>query len=155
MTHIHEGRGALARLLAVLRLRCPRCFRGRLFGGLLQMNDPCPVCGQLIQREEGYFLGAMYVSYALGAFLVSIGYFTAAALWPDTPGHVLCLGLLAVYVPLMPWVFRYSRSIWIHLDYLVSAGESAATSYEKMRRQEISTRDATSPGNPDARTPPG
>lgn len=27
------------------------------------MFDNCPVCGLKFEREQGYFLGAMYVSY--------------------------------------------------------------------------------------------
>ena len=52
---------------ARLRQRCPRCFRGRIFRGLFALNDPCPVYGELFRREEGTFLGPMYVSYGLGA----------------------------------------------------------------------------------------
>ena len=36
-----------------------------MFRGVFAMNDPCPVCGLLFKREEGTFLGAMYVSYVL------------------------------------------------------------------------------------------
>jgi uncharacterized protein (DUF983 family) len=129
--------GVLAGLWAMLRLRCPRCRRGRVFRSLLQMYDPCPDCGLLFQREEGYFLGAMYVSYVLGCGLVVPAYFLAAAMWPDTSSLLICLILFAGYVPLMPWLYRYSRVIWIHLDYLVSPGDSAAGSYEKMRQREL------------------
>ena len=30
------------------------------------MHERCPVCDLRFEREQGYFLGAMYVSYALG-----------------------------------------------------------------------------------------
>lgn len=133
-----EGRGVLPRLWALLRQRCPRCFRGAIFARWMQMNDPCPVCGQLFQREEGYFLGAMYVSYALGCGLVSAGYFTLMALWPNLSSLQICLILLGAYVPLMPVIFRYSRVIFLHLDYLVSSGSSSAGVYEKLRSQQTS-----------------
>jgi uncharacterized protein (DUF983 family) len=128
--------GFFAGLWAMLRLRCPRCRQGRVFRSLLQMNDPCPVCGLLFQREEGYFLGAMYVSYAIGSVLIGTAFFIAWALWPEAPALLLCLLLFAGYVPFMPWVYRYSRVIWMHLDYLVNPGESAAGSYEKMRKHQ-------------------
>lgn len=32
-------------LAAGLRGRCPRCSRGRLFSGFLEITDRCPVCG--------------------------------------------------------------------------------------------------------------
>jgi uncharacterized protein (DUF983 family) len=155
MNAVPEGRGFFRRLLAILLQRCPRCFRGRVFKRLIEMNDPCPVCGQLFQREEGYFLGAMYVSYALGCALVSVGYFGAIWMWPDVPVATLCLVLAALYVPLMPLVFRYSRVIFLHLDYLDSWGDSSASAYAKLRERQLSASAATSPRTPDGRTPPG
>src|ERR1700677_3231441 len=89
-------------LWAMLRMRCPRCRRGRMFRGWLQMNDPCPECGLLFQREEGYFLGAMYVSYGLGCAIVGPAFFIVEAFWPNLPALPVCLGLFAAYVPLMP-----------------------------------------------------
>src|SRR5256886_14103531 len=52
-------------LLSIARQRCPRCHQGRAFRSLLVMHDACPVCGHIFEREPGYFVGAMYVSYAL------------------------------------------------------------------------------------------
>src|SRR5438552_16178561 len=98
---------------AMVRQRCPRCQRGRMFRGSFTMNDPCPVCGLVFQREEGYFLGAMYVSYILSAVLLITFYLVAAALFPGWNTLVLALLALVPYLPLMPAVFRYSRLIWV------------------------------------------
>jgi uncharacterized protein (DUF983 family) len=136
MTETNPRAGFFAMLWAIVRERCPRCRRGKIFKGLLQMNDPCPVCGLIFQREEGYFLGAMYVSYALGCAIVGVAYVIAAELFPDVSSLVLCLILFAGYVPLMPWIFRYSRVIWLHFDRLVCPGDSAAGSYQKTRQHE-------------------
>jgi len=68
-----ETGSAWRQLGALARLRCPRCHKGRLFHGWFGMNDPCPVCGLILQREEGYFLGAMYVSYGLSVSFLSSG----------------------------------------------------------------------------------
>jgi uncharacterized protein (DUF983 family) len=152
---VPEGSGALARLWAVARQRCPRCFRGRVFRGVFQLNDPCPVCGELFQREEGTFLGTMYVSYALGAILVAVAYFAAAAVWPDVSPVVICLWLFAAYVPLIPLIHRYSWVLWLHLDYLVSSSEASAGSFEKARRRDLNTRGPTSRGSRGGPAPPG
>jgi uncharacterized protein (DUF983 family) len=151
---MHPRTGALARLWAIVRQRCPRCFRGPVFRGVLVMNDPCPACGQVFQREEGYFLGAMYVSYVLGCVVLGGGYFAGVALFPDVHPWAICLALFAAYIPLMPLIYRYSRVIWLHLDYLVSPTSTSATLYEKLREEEVS-RAATSPGSRGGRTPPG
>ncbi len=47
------------------RHTCPRCGDGAVFGTLLRMHRACPACGLEFEREPGYFLGAMYFSYAL------------------------------------------------------------------------------------------
>ena len=125
--------GFFPRLWALLRLRCPRCRTGPVFRSLLRMNDPCPHCGLVFEREEGYFLGAMYVSYALGGVLVAAAYFAAAWLWPGLDSLTLCLLLMAAYLPLMPLVYRYSRVIWLHLDRIVSPTDVDAGAYEKLR----------------------
>jgi uncharacterized protein (DUF983 family) len=121
---------------ALLRLRCPRCYRGRMFHGAFGMNDPCPCCGLIFQREEGYFLGSMYVSYFLGTAFLGLGYFLGMSLlnWNDL---VLLAVLLVLYLPLTPLIFRYSRAIWIYIDRWVSPGNEAAGAYEKVKAREF------------------
>ena len=130
-------RGLRGWLWAVLRQRCPRCRTGRMFRGLLTMNDPCPVCGLLFQREEGYFLGAMYVSYALSTALLVPLYFAAAALLPGWGGPAVALTALVCYLPFIPAVFRYSRVLWVHLDRAADPDESSAGPYEKLRLKRL------------------
>ena len=47
------------------------------------MFERCPVCGLKFEREQGYFLGAMYVSYALAIppFLLFVTIFWQLAHW--------------------------------------------------------------------------
>jgi len=103
----------------MLRQRCPRCFAGKVYRGLLDMNETCPVCGLRFEREEGYFTGAMYVSYLLSLVLV---FAIFGVLWLVLPNGslfavgMLCLVTAAVYLPLVPVVFRYSRVLYMHLD---------------------------------------
>jgi uncharacterized protein (DUF983 family) len=129
-------RGVRDVFLAILHMRCPRCHRGHLFRGLFAMNDPCPVCRLLIQREEGYFLGAMYISYALASVIIAAAYFTTAALFPTWPGLLLVLVACLVYLPLVPIVFRYSRVLWIYFDRAADPRGGLAGRYEKMRLRE-------------------
>src|SRR5438093_1270698 len=68
---------------AILHQKCPRChsgaiFRSSIFRGFVKMNERCPVCDLKFEREEGYFLGAMYISYGL-ALIFIIG--LAGLLW--------------------------------------------------------------------------
>ncbi len=80
------------------------------------MHEACPACGQIFEREPGYFVGAMYVSYALAIPL----YLALAGIlrlllggWSDLAILALALPL---FIPFAPLLFRYSRVIWMHLD---------------------------------------
>jgi len=129
--------GLLAHLWAALRLRCPRCRRGRVFCGIFAMNDPCPVRGLIFQREEGYFLGAMYVSYVLACVAVTALFLLARWLLPEWGPIPLFFLVVLLYVPLIPPVFQYLRVLWIYSERLGSPGDVSATSFEKMRRREF------------------
>ncbi|MFO0880135.1 MAG: DUF983 domain-containing protein [Gemmataceae bacterium] len=155
MQEKEPGRGVVRRMMAIVAQRCPRCLRGGVFHGWVEMHETCPACGHLFQREQGYFLGAMYVSYALGCGVVSAGYFAGSWAWPTLPPVQLCLLLLACYVPLMPVLFRYSRIVFMHLDYLVGQGPGGEAGYVEARQRALSTRGATSPESRDDRTPRG
>jgi uncharacterized protein (DUF983 family) len=118
----------------MLRQRCPRCWKGKMFSGSVTMNDPCPVCGMLFQREEGYFLGAMYFSFLLSTVLMGSFYFTATLLFPRVDNVFLAFGAMALYLPLVPAVFRYSRVLWVWADRAAAPGDTSAGAYEKTRR---------------------
>jgi uncharacterized protein (DUF983 family) len=129
--------GLTSWLWALIRQRCPRCHKGRMFRTLLQMNDPCPVCGLLFQREEGYFLGAMYVSYFLSAAVLIPLYLIAMLLMPNHNSIIVALVATAAYLPFIPFVYRYSRLLWIYLDRAVCGGETSAQVYEKVRKEQL------------------
>jgi uncharacterized protein (DUF983 family) len=103
-------------LTAILRQRCPRCRQGRVFRGPIAMNPSCPVCGLSFEREEGYFLGAMYISYGISVGFLGLGTMIGTLLLPEWDVFLVCLLVTVVYLPLVPLVFRYSRVIWIYFD---------------------------------------
>lgn len=80
------------------------------------MNESCPVCWLLFEREEGYFLGAMYFSYFLAVGILVTGYFLGSLLLPAWPREWVAGLAVLVFVPLVPTVFRYSRVCWIYYD---------------------------------------
>lgn len=89
------------------------------------MNDPCPVCGLVFEREPGYFLGAMYVSYTIAVIILVPLWFLAGWLFPDLDYMVVPLVAFIPFVPLIPFVFRYSRVIWIYFDRGTSFSETS------------------------------
>lgn len=102
--------------LALVRMRCPRCCAGKIYEYGMKMNARCPVCELEFEREPGYFMGALYISYALAiAFLVT-GLWIGMLLLPDIDAGWLVLLAAACFVPFVPLVTRYSRVIWIFFD---------------------------------------
>jgi uncharacterized protein (DUF983 family) len=102
-------------LRSILRLRCPRCHRGRLFTGLISMPERCETCGLYYEREHGYFVGAMAISYGLAVVLVGLLFF--GLLWLTRwPLEWVLLVASVSFLPLAPLCFRYARAMWIHLD---------------------------------------
>jgi uncharacterized protein (DUF983 family) len=120
---------ARSKLAAALGGYCPRCRRGKVFRSTWRMNDACPVCGLVFEREHGYFTGAMYLSYGLGIPIIGLLTLLAWLLRRDWPIWALVLAAWVAFLPLVPWVFRMSRVLWIHLDRLLDPeGEDAPRS---------------------------
>jgi hypothetical protein len=79
------------------------------------MHDRCLDCGLRFNREPGYFLGAMYVSYGLALVLIAA---IGAVLWVLTRWRVDKIALWAVilFLPFAPMLTLLSRVVWIYLD---------------------------------------
>ena len=107
----------MTRLRAILALRCPRCQRGAVWRSFLTMNERCPRCGLVYEREPGYFAGAMVVSYAIAVPTFGLIVIALLVAGLDT-GFALLLGA-ALYLVLAPFIFRYSRVVWLHFDWLL------------------------------------
>ena len=109
-----------------VRLQCPRCGKGPLFAGFFSMHPQCPHCALVFEREPGYFVGAIYINYAATTLTAIIGflaldYFASLSL----SQQLLLWGGFAILFPL--FFFRYSRSLWLSVDYLFNPPETTAT----------------------------
>lgn len=109
------------RLRAALSLRCPRCGQSPVFRGWFTMNHFCLECGYRFVREAGFFLGAMYFSYGIGAVVLAA--FTIVLklfLLPDWPLWMVLGPASLLLVPLAPVIFWYSRVFWFHFEQWVN-----------------------------------
>jgi uncharacterized protein (DUF983 family) len=123
----NKVRAARSALAAILLRYCPRCRRGPVFRTTWVMNEDCPVCGLDFDRgEPGYFTGAMYVSYALAIPLLSL--LTLIEYLMLRTWSLFQLVALAVLlsVPLVPWIWQYSRVLWIAFDRYFDPGDERA-----------------------------
>jgi uncharacterized protein (DUF983 family) len=117
MTAPDRQSSAVSPLKAGLPGRCPRCGKGKLFDGLLQVAERCATCGlELKARDTGdgpavfvvLLVGALVVAAAL---IVEVSYqppfWLHAALWIPLI-LVLSLGLLRPLKALF-YAITYSR----------------------------------------------
>lgn len=116
-------RSQLSTLGCILRQLCPRCRSGRIFPstvywGFPKMSDRCLICGLHFNREPGYFLGAMYISYGLAVgLIVAFG----VILWLLTCWSINKVALWSVllFLPFAPMLTFLSRVLWIYFDQMI------------------------------------
>src|SRR5262249_28364345 len=107
--------------------RCPRCRLGQVFKEpifriyalrLPKMYDRCPVCNLKFEREPGYFLGAMYISYIVGVGAIIL---LATIIWVVMHWSIMRSTVLAMilFLPLAPAITLFARVLWIYLDQSV------------------------------------
>ncbi|HZD10719.1 MAG TPA: DUF983 domain-containing protein [Candidatus Binatia bacterium] len=107
----------MRRLLAFLRLRCPHCLQGPIFYGFWQMHSRCQVCGIEYEREQGFFMNAIFFGYILG--FVAILPLNVILYIYEAPPVWFLIGTLGFLTLLSPLIFRYSRALWMHLDEMM------------------------------------
>jgi len=102
--------------LVLLRRGCPRCGHS-MFRSPLVMYDDCPGCGLDFDRgDPGHFTGAMYVSYGGCIPIIALLTLIEHLLIPSWSLFRLVLLAWALCLPFVPWIWQYSRVIWVHFD---------------------------------------
>ncbi len=110
------------KVLDVVKCKCPNCGEGDMFGQegnvfllkMPRMYERCGHCNYKFERETGFFIGAMFVSYALAAAemimsLVVFWYFMSLS--PLTVFFIVAI----IAILLCTFNFRLSRSIWVYI----------------------------------------
>jgi uncharacterized protein (DUF983 family) len=111
-------------MLSLLRSKCTRCRRGDMFKtknsyavGFMNMNVKCPVCGQPLDMEPGFYYGTNMISYALSVLVCGATFF----FWWAIIGFSLndsrffwWMGFNAfLLLALQPPLMRISRAVWL------------------------------------------
>jgi len=106
-----------------LRLRCPRCGVGSLYAKPFRMRSNCRQCDLQFEREQGYFVGAIYINYAATIGIAVPGFFLLDAFTAMTINQQLALWVpFAIIFPLL--FFHHSRSLWLALDHLLNPAKN-------------------------------
>jgi uncharacterized protein (DUF983 family) len=107
-----------------LRLKCPSCGVCPLFKSFFGMYERCECCGLIFLREQGYFIGAIYVNIMLTEGLIAIAFLICIlVLSASDPKLYAILFALAVLLPIL--FNRHSRAIWLSFDYLIDPPKEA------------------------------
>jgi uncharacterized protein (DUF983 family) len=88
-----------------------------LFTGWFRMPETCDLCGLRYERAQGYWVGAIYVNYGVTTLIALAGFFLTYPRW----SMAVELAVWGPFVVLFPlWFFRYSRSLWLGLEFLLN-----------------------------------
>lgn len=105
----------------ILKEKCPNCGKGEVYKKkkyLLQlpiMNDRCHHCDYYFDREPGYFLGAMYISYALAVLQGVLTFILLHTFLPEIPTIWVVAAILVVISLFSMKNYKLSRIIYIHI----------------------------------------
>ncbi len=109
-------------LYSILHFKCPYCQEGDFFKArpynlrrIGEMYDRCPVCGGRYMIEPGFYFGAMYVSYAIGAAIAISVWVAFLVLAPVAAPHWILVVVGMITVLAGPYVFALSRIIWANM----------------------------------------
>ena len=107
--------------IRILNEKCPNCGKGdvyekkKKFIELPVMREECTECHYHFDREPGYFLGAMYISYALA---VLQGILTFLVLYTFLPNisTIWVVAIILFVISLFSMKnYKLSRIIYIHI----------------------------------------
>lgn len=111
-----------SKFMAMTKGLCPQCRQGKMFkypiwkiSKFAEMNENCPVCNLKFEVEPGFWYGAMFVSYAntiLLLIFMGVGMFY---IFNDPPTIYYIMTITVMSIILVPFNFRISRSVFLHL----------------------------------------
>jgi uncharacterized protein (DUF983 family) len=96
-----------------LRGACPRCGRGRLFGGVLRVVDRCAVCDLDLRGNDAGDGPAVFVILGLGAIIMIGVFWVEFRFEPPWWVHVLLWG--PITLGLAVWLLRVLKA-WLVLQ---------------------------------------
>jgi uncharacterized protein (DUF983 family) len=106
---------------SILNCKCPQCREGKVF---TQSNayhpkfgdtEPnCSNCGLRYEMEQGFWYGAMYISYAFGVAM-AIPIMAILSFFTELEIYEISFIVMVTLILTMPLLFRYSRSAWLHI----------------------------------------
>jgi uncharacterized protein (DUF983 family) len=107
--------------LNILQEKCPHCGKGHVFEqkrNLFQlpaMKEECNECHYRFDREPGYFIGAMYLSYGLAVLEGLITFLICYFGFPQMETIWKPVAIMMVILICSMKNFKLSRVIYMHI----------------------------------------
>ncbi len=105
----------------VLQNKCPNCGEGKVFKkstGIIRMPimfEKCEKCTYKFDREPGYFLGALYISYGFAVLQAIIAFVICYALFPSLSTFWQISIILFTLLIFAKTNFKIARILYIHI----------------------------------------
>ena len=131
-----ETRNQIGIMKSIWQMKCPRCRQGDLFNEsgmstkFTEMPERCEVCNQNYMPEPGFYYGAMFISYIWTAWFC-LFFVGGGMLFFDMSVNGAFILLIIIMVIMFTWIFRISRSIWIHIAVKYQPNLTAKSSVKK------------------------
>ncbi len=111
------------KIYSIANRKCPICHEGNYFVG----NNPydlknfdkdrinCEQCGHKFEIENGFYYGAMYISYGLSVAIGVSIFMALYVLFDALPLWVYIVSIIIGIIVFMPVSFRISRMVWMNM----------------------------------------
>lgn len=117
--------------------KCPKCGVGDVFlkkhslFSVPETKKNCSNCQLIYEREPGFFIGAMYVSYGLAVFQSIITYLGMSLIFQGAAVYWSIIAIATVLVLLSKKNFKWSRIIYIR----IFLGENKLTTSQTTKKK--------------------
>ena len=101
---------------SLLSLNCPACGANTFRAGIFRTARHCSRCGEDFEPESGFYAGAIYPMYALGAIAGGIAGLLALFVF-DASFTVSLFCAAGAMLLLSPWIFWVARLGFLHTNH--------------------------------------
>jgi uncharacterized protein (DUF983 family) len=110
----------ISTLFRCLKLLCPACGQASIVKRPFKIKERCSSCGVMLNREEGFFVGAILANVVTTEVVILTVYLISLPVISGNDQLVLTiLFIVAVVFPV--GFYHHSWSIWLGFDHLVES----------------------------------
>lgn len=108
-------------ILNTIQEKCPNCGIGNVFDkpkktfSIPETKKQCNHCQLIFDREPGFFIGAMYVSYGLAVFQAILTFLIMNSVFPNAEVQWQLIAITVVLVGFSFKNYKWARIIYIRI----------------------------------------